>query len=91
MIGGTTTFAIPTVQPLQSGFDVGGQSVTEKYRRIVFSSTQAVANVSVAATGATGGPMPTGSTQPFVGAPVKTKGHSKVALAVLGAFVLIIS
>ena len=61
MIGGTTTFAIPTVQPLQSVFDVGGQSVTENYGRIVFSSTQAVANISLAATGATGWPMPTGS------------------------------
>ena len=89
MIGGTTTLAIPTVQPLQSVFDVGGQSVTEKYGRIVFSSTQAVANISVAATAV--GPMSTGSIQPFIGAAVKTKGRSKVALAVLGAFALIIS
>ena len=35
--------------------------------------------------------MPTGSIQPFVGAAVKTNCHSKVALAVLGAFALIIS
>ena len=91
VIGGTTTFAIPTVQPLQSVFDVGGQSVTEKYGRIVFPSTQAVVNISVAATGTAGGPMPTGNTQPFVGAAVKTKGCSKVALVVLGAFALIIS
>ena len=91
MIGGTTTFAIPTVQPLQSVFDVGGQSVTEKYGRIVFSSTQAVANISVAATGTAVGPMPTGSIQPFIGAAMKTKGRSKVALVVLGAIALIIS
>ena len=91
VIGGTTTFSIPTVQPLQSVFGVGGQSVTEKYGRIIFSSTQAVANVSVAATGTAGGPMPTGTTQPFVGGAVKTKGHSNVAMAVLCAFALVIS
>ena len=83
VINDASTFTIPTVQPLQSVFAVGGQSVTEQYGRIIFPSTQAVANTSTAATGAAVGPLPTGSTQPFVGAASRTRRRFGMVLFVL--------
>lgn len=72
VINDASTFTIPTVQPLQSVFAVGGQSVTEQYGRIIFPSTQPLTNVSIAATGTAAGPVPTGSAKPFMGAAVGT-------------------
>ena len=90
VVNAASTFTIPTVQPSQSVFAVGGQSVTEQYGRIIFPSTQAVANTSTAATGTAAGPMPTGSTQSFVGAAVKARNNFKTAVVVLCAFVLVV-
>lgn len=90
VVNDASTFTIPTVQPLQSVFAVGGQSVTEQYGRIVFSGTQAVASASVATTGTAAGPLPTDSVKPFAGAAVR-KGNDPVMLvAVLGTFVLLV-
>lgn len=83
MINDASTFPIPTSQDLQSVFAVGGQSITEQYRLIIFPSTQAVANVSTAATGPAVGPLPTGSTQPFVGAASRTRCGIGMAVVVL--------
>lgn len=90
VINDASTFTIPTVQPLQSVFDVGGQSVTEEYGRIIFPNTQTVGNSTVAATGTAVRPMPTGSTQPFVGAAVKTKRNFGMVLIVVCAFALVV-
>lgn len=90
VVNAASTFTIPTVQPSQSVFAVGGQSVTEQYGRIIFPSTQAVANTSTAATGTAAGPMPTGSTRSFVGAAVKARNNFKMAVVVLCAFVLVV-
>ena len=90
VINDASTFTIPTVQPLQSVFAVGGQSVTEQYGRIVFLSTQAVANTSTAVTGTAAGPTPTGSTQPFLGAAMKTRSDYTIAATMLCAFILIV-
>ena len=90
IVNAASTFTIPTVQPLQSVFAVGGQSVTEQYGRIIFPSTPAVADISTAATGTAAGPMPTGSTQSFVGAAVKARDNFKMAVVVLCAFVLVV-
>lgn len=75
---------------MQSVFDVGGQSVTEQYGRIIFPNTQAVANSSVEATGTAVGPMPTGSTQPFAGAATKPRCNLGMLVAVLYAFVFVV-
>ena len=84
VINDASTFTIPTVQPLQSVFAVGGQSVTEQYGRIIFSSTQAVANTSTAAaTGTVKGPIPTGSTLPFVGVASRIRCGIGMAVVVL--------
>lgn len=90
VINDASTFTIPTVQPLQSVFSVGGQSVREQYGRIIFPSIQAVANTSTAAMGTAAGPMPTGSTQPFVGATVRTGSNFALVMAALCAFLLVI-
>ena len=90
VVNGASTLPIPTVQPLQSVFTVGGQSVTEEYGRIVFPSTKPVVNISVAATGTAVGPVPTGSTQPFLGATVRAGGNVGLIMGMLCGFALII-
>ena len=87
--GASTFFGIPTVQPLQSVFTVGGETVTEEYGRIVFETAKPVVNISVAATGTAVGPVPTGSTQPFLGAAAKTSGNVGMAVGLLCAFGLL--
>ena len=85
VINDASTFTIPTVQPLQSVFAVGGQSVTEQYGRINFTSTQGVANTSTTAatTGTLKGPIPTGSTLPFVGVASRIRCGIGMAVVVL--------
>ena len=94
VVNGTSTVSIPTVQPLQSVFPVGGKSITELYGRIVFPSGKPVANISVAAvTGtAAAAPVPTASTtQPFLGAAVKWRSDAVLVVwRVIGAFVVIV-
>ncbi|KAM0794364.1 hypothetical protein BDR22DRAFT_895214 [Usnea florida] len=90
VINDASTFAIPTVQPLQSVFAVGNHSLTEQYGRIIFPSTQAVANSSVAATGTAAGSMPMSSALPFMGAAARTKSGFGIAVVVFcaSAFVM---
>ena len=90
VLNGASTLSIPTVQPLQSVFTIDGQSVTEQYGRIVFPSAKPVVNISVPATGTAVGPVPTGSTQPFLGAAVRTGRNVGLTLGVLCWFALII-
>ena len=91
VINDASTFTIPTVQPLQSVFAVGGQSVTEQYGRIIFPSTQAVANTSTAAVGTAAGQMPTVSTSTFMGGAVRTRSSLEMVVVVLCAVVLVLS
>ena len=90
VVNGASTLSIPKVQPLQSVFTVGGQSVTEQYGRIVFPNAKPVVNISVAATGTAAGPVPTGSSQPFLGDAVRTGRNVGLTMAVLCGFAFII-
>lgn len=90
VINDASTFTIPTVQSLQSVFAVGGQSVTEQYGRIVFPSTQPVANVSIATTGTAPGPVATGSAKPFMGTAVRMRNNPVMMVVVLYAFFLLV-
>lgn len=89
VLNGESTLPIPSVQPLQSVFPVGGQSVTEQYGRIVFPSAKPVVNISIAATGTAVGPVPTSTTEPFLGAAVRTGSGVGVVIGVLCGFALI--
>lgn len=90
VINDASTFTIPTVQPLQSIFAVGGQSVTEQYGLIVFLSTEAVANTSTTATGTAAGPRPTSSTQAFLGPAMNTRSDHTIVVIMLCVFILIV-
>ena len=92
VINDASTLSIPTVQPLQSVFPVGSQSVTEQYGRIVFPSAKSVANFSMATTGTTAaGPVPTAtSPQQFLGAAVKMRSNAVLVSGVVGASILIV-
>ena len=89
-MNGASTLPIPTVQPLQSVFMVGGQSVTEEYGRIVFLSAGLAVNVSVAATGTGVGPVPVGSIRPFLGAAVRAGGNVGLMMGMLCGFALMV-
>ena len=90
VLNGASTLPIPTVQPLQSVFTVGGQSVTEEYGRIVFQNAKPVGNISVAATGTAVGPVPVGSTLPFLGAAVRAGRNVGLMMGMFCGFALFI-
>ena len=77
VINDASTFTIPAVQPLQSVFAVGDQSVTEQYGRIVFPISQAVANTSTPTALTMAGLSPTTSTQAIANASTAATGTTE--------------
>ena len=89
---GASTLSIPTVQPLQSVFALGGgHVVTEQYGRIVFPGAGNVSVAASAATGTTTGAKGSaGSTAPFLGDAVGKRGEARLGVGVLWVFFLVL-
>ena len=75
----TSTFVIPTVQPLVSTFMVGGQEIMEEYGRIIFPVGT---DITAAATG-TGSRAGLMTAVPFMGAAAKVGGEWSVFVSLL--------